>query len=82
MSAHPGFDFPRLGDTGAGELLHRGKHGDVYWQDRACPDYYVTLQADRPACAFRCHYPNGSSPCDQATADAYIVWASAGASCG
>jgi hypothetical protein len=46
--------------------------GDHQWSPKW--GYYVTYQLDRPACAFRCHYPGGSSPCDQATADRFIEW--------
>lgn len=71
------FDFPSLGPTGEGEpvIPYGYKPGDphpVYWQEGV---YGVTYQLDRPACAFRCHYPGGSAPCDQATANRFIEWA-------
>ena len=75
------FDFPPLGPTGEGEIVYPpGKTAsDFAWQER--PAYWrggiyaVTYQLDRPACAFRCHYPGGSAPCDQETADRFIQWA-------
>lgn len=74
MSEHliPRFQFPPLGNTGEGPVLHRGRQGEIYWRPGDSWAYYVTLQHDHPACAFRCHYPGGSSPCDQQTAEAYI----------
>lgn len=79
------FDFPRLGATGEGEIVYppgtgasdwagRGEH-PLYWQPETYTGYYVLYQLDRPACAFRCYYPGGASPCDQATADRFIEWA-------
>lgn len=76
------FEFPPLGPTGEGEPVYPpgtsredfafGKR-PVYWSQ---PPYGVTYQLDRPACAFRCNYPGGSAPCDLATADRFIEWAS------
>jgi hypothetical protein len=76
------FDFPPLGPTGEGDPVYPpGKTredfspGDrpVYWKGGGW--YGVTYQLDRPACAFRCHYPHGSAPCNQETADRFIEWA-------
>ena len=71
--------FPPLGDTGEGPVVHRGQQGNLFWQPvnpyTGAPeswDYYVTLQEDHRACAFRCHYPGGSAPCDNATAWRFI----------
>jgi hypothetical protein len=72
--------FPQLGPTGEGDIVYPPgttaadfKPGDrpLYWQRGA---YYVTYQLDRPACAFRCHYPGGSVPCNEETAKRYIEW--------
>lgn len=77
------FEFPRLGATGEGEPVYPPgtkredfKRGEtpLYWWSTGSR-YYVTYQLDRPACAFRCHYPGASSPCDQETADRFIAWA-------
>lgn len=69
------FDFPPLGDTGAGDPPFPGMYGQAYWVPDPFTGYWVTHQGDRPACAFRCHYPGGAAPCDQATADSFIEWA-------
>lgn len=77
------FRFPRLGATGEGDPVYPpGKTAadfasgerPVYWTSPAAPAYSVTYQLDRPACAFRCHYPHGSSPCNQETADRFVLW--------
>lgn len=69
------FNFPPLGATGEGEVQHVGRQREVYWPGPDGPwDYYVTLQQDRPAVAFRCHEPNQSTPCDRETAEAFIEW--------
>lgn len=67
------FDFPPLGATGEGDPPYPGMHGQPYGE--AHGPYRVSHQGDRPACAFRAHYPGGSSPCDQATADRFLAWA-------
>lgn len=82
------FKFPPLGPTGEGEPVYppgfnpdthnpRRDNAYIYWQPESYTGYYVLYQLDRPACAFRCHYPGGASPCDQATADRFIEWAKA-----
>lgn len=70
------FKFPPLGATGEGGQVLPPDGNRVYWQGdgRASP-YAVTYQFDRPACAFRCHYPGGAAPCNRETADRFIVWA-------
>lgn len=78
------FDFPTLGATGEGDPVYPpGTSTDdfpysdikpVLWDEG---EYAVTYQLDRPACAFRCHYPGGSAPCDQETADRFIRWVEA-----
>jgi hypothetical protein len=78
------FEFPSLGDTGEGEPVYPPgttradyKSGDrpLYWWDpELSPPWWVAYQLDRPAVAFRCYYPHGSAPCDQATADQFIAW--------
>lgn len=77
-----GFDFPPLGPTGEGDVVYPpgtgrqdflfGRDRPLYWQHPTRPAYYVTYQLDRPACAFRCHYPGGAAPCDRETADRFI----------
>lgn len=77
------FDFPPLRATGEGEIVYPpGTTRDdwqfasahpVYWKGEDS-SYGVTYQLDRPACAFRCHYPGGSAPCDEETARAFIRW--------
>lgn len=76
------FDFPTIGDTGKGEPVFppgTSKDDWSYWERPTYwagdGKYWVTYQLDRPAIAFRCHYPGGSAPCDQATADRFIEWA-------
>lgn len=77
----PGFEFPPLGPTGEGEIVYPPgtvrtdgvSRRPIYWQGAAW-DYYVIYQLDRPAVAFRCHYPGGSSPCNQEVADRFIEW--------
>jgi hypothetical protein len=75
------FDFPPLGLTGEGEPVYPPgtTKDDFHYSDRPAywseGPYAVSYQQDRPAIAFRCHYPGGSSPCDQATADRFIEWA-------
>lgn len=66
------FTFPPLGHTGKGDVDTDHVHGEVYWLPEPYNGYYVTYQGDRPAVAFRCHYPKGSSPCNKETADAFI----------
>jgi len=76
------FDFPPLGATGEGDPVYppgtsredfrTGDRPTYWWEGGA---YAVVYQLDRPACAFRCIYPGGSSPCDQATAVRFIEWA-------
>lgn len=84
-----GFQFPPLGDTGAGDVLHLGRQGHLYWRQETDPptwNYYVTLQEDRPACAFRCHYripgsnsgSRASAPCDEETVHKFIRWVEEG----
>ena len=74
----PQFDFPPLGNTGEGEPpFPEAKYGDAYWMPEPFKGYWVMHQADRPACALRCNYPGGGSPCDQATAGRFIEWAKA-----
>lgn len=78
------FEFPPLGPTGEGEIVYPpgttaddwpfGCNRPAYWMPDEYHGYYVTYQLDRPACAFRCHYPGGSSPCDQRTADDFVEW--------
>jgi len=76
------FAFPPLGDTGKGPVQHEGKHGALYWRPDGSWRYYVTLQHDVPAVAYRCHFPGSpgasaadrSSPCDQKTAMQFIEW--------
>lgn len=81
------FRFPPLGPTGVGDPVYPpGKtKEDFHFSERPtywAPDeketdlhgYWVTYQLDRPACAFRCHYPGGSSPCNRETADMFIAW--------
>lgn len=78
------FDFPPLGPTGEGEPVYppgktredfsSGEH-PLYWKDSDLWQYYVLYQLDRPACAFRCYYPEGSAPCDEQTARRFIEWA-------
>lgn len=82
MTRTPGFEFPPLGNTGEGDPVYptgydglRRPEWPTYWAPDTYTGYYVTYQLDRPACAFRCHYPGGSAPCDQDTADAFIEWA-------
>jgi hypothetical protein len=70
----PGFIFPPLGPTGEGEPVLPPDGNRAYWEGGA---YAVTYQCDRPAIAFRCHYPGGSAPCNQETADKFIEWAKA-----
>jgi hypothetical protein len=80
----PEFDFPQLGPTGEGDAVYppgttredypHGTPRPIYWFDHRRPQYHVSYQLDRPACAYRCHYPHGSAPCDQATADEFIEW--------
>lgn len=81
MSSTPGFVFPPLGPTGEGDPVYppgttrddfTGTERPAYWTNGA---YAVSYQLDRPAVAFRCHYPGGSSPCDRETADRFIAWA-------
>lgn len=69
------FDFPPLGPTGEGDPPYPARTGEVYWQPATFTGYFVTHQHDRPAVAFRCHYPRGSSPCDEQTALEFIQWA-------
>lgn len=71
----PGFEFPPLGPTGEGDPPYPGMAGQGYWVPEQHTGYWVTHQGDRPAVAFRCHYPGGASPCDQETADRFIAWA-------
>jgi hypothetical protein len=75
------FKFPSLGPTGEGDPVYppgttrddyNGTERPVYWTDGP---YAVSYQLDCPAVAFRCHYPEGSAPCDKATADHFIEWA-------
>lgn len=66
------FQFPVLGSTGEGPILHEGRQGELLWTNGY--EYYVSLQEDHPACAFRCHYPGGSAPCDEVTARRFIRW--------
>ena len=68
------FKFPPLGSTGEGEVSEH-RQGEVYWLPEPSSPYFVTHQHDHPAVAFRCHYPGGAAPCDQATADSFIEWA-------
>lgn len=76
MTLTPGFTFPPLGPTGEGDPPYPDKSGQLYWQpDNGTWKYYVTHQGDRPACAFRCHYPGGAAPCDEETAQRFIEWA-------
>lgn len=66
------FEFPPLGDTGAGPIYHKGRQGEQIWADPT-GKYRVTLQEDHAACAFRCHLPDDQSvPCDHETALAFI----------
>lgn len=69
------FEFPPLGPTGVGDPPYPGTCGQGYWVSDPFNGYWVTHQGDRPAVAFRCHYPGGASPCDQATAESFIAWA-------
>lgn len=78
-----GFRFPLLGPTGEGDIVFPPGTGPdnwptleqrLYWSEGSYR-YFVTYQLDRPACAFRCYYPGGSSPCDRETADAFVDWA-------
>lgn len=72
------FKFPPLGPTGEGEKQHDGRQGDLFWQpEDGSFEFRVTLQADRPAVAFRCHEPGISHPCDRETAERFIEWAKA-----
>lgn len=68
MALPAGFQFPPLGDTGEGDPPYPGRKGAI-WQSGP---YGVSHQGDRPACAFRCHYPGGASPCDLVTALAFV----------
>lgn len=82
MSDPDRFEFPSLGPTGEGEPVYppgmtkddlpRGSR-PAYWLGKTS-SYAVSYQLDRPACAFRCHYPGGSSPCNKETADKFIAW--------
>lgn len=83
MTAAIDFDFPPLGPTGEGEPVYPpGRtardfavgYRPLYWWEPEHANYAVTYQLDRPACAFRCHYPGGSAPCDLATARRFIAW--------
>lgn len=78
-----GFQFPVLGPTGEGEPVYPEgtSKGDyqvgerpIYWWHPGWANYAVRYQLDRPAVAFRCFYPGGSSPCDRETADRFIDW--------
>lgn len=73
MTLSTGFNFPPLGPTGEGEI-GEARTGTVYWQPEDYVGYYVTHQQDRPAVAYRCHYPGGSAPCDRETADRWVRW--------
>lgn len=67
------FAAPPLGDVTVGEVVHRGRQGEVFWQGEHA-GYRVTLQEDRPAVAFRCHQPGMSFPCSEDTALDFIAW--------
>lgn len=71
---HNDFVFPPLGPTGEGEPVLPPDGNSLCWQG-ASGLYHVMYQLDRPAVAFRCYYPGGSSPCDEATAQRFIEWA-------
>lgn len=64
------FEFPPLGDTSpdAGPVVHAGRQGEGVWHHGL---YAVSLQHDVPTVGWRCHYPGGSSPCDEHTADQF-----------
>lgn len=70
-----GFEFPPLGDTGAGDPLYPwdGFANTPVWSLPSNPSYGVSHQHDRPACAFRCYYPGGGSPCDLQTAMRFVA---------
>jgi hypothetical protein len=82
MSALIEFGFPPLGPTGEGDIVYPPGTNAANWVSVSRPAYWigsrgsygVTYQLDRPAVAFRCWYPGGSSPCNQETADAFIAW--------
>lgn len=74
MATVPGFEFPPLGPTGEGEA--DGEQGRLVWQGPG--EYMVTEQRDVPAVRRRCHYPGGSCPCDEATAQRFVEYINGG----
>jgi hypothetical protein len=68
------FNFPQLGATGEGEPPYPGSRERIW----AFGEYGVTHQGDRPACAYRCHFPGGSSPCDLETAMRFVAYIARG----
>lgn len=79
------FQFPPLGNTGQGPVVPVNRQLPLdrqAWDDslpmvwKADSDYYITRQEDNPACAYRCHYPGGSSPCDRGAALDFAIWVS------
>jgi hypothetical protein len=80
LSREP-FVFPPLGDTGAGDPPYPKSEQAAIWVGEG-GQYAVAHQGDRPACAYRCHYPGGSSPCDLETAIVFVAHVAAGGTVG
>lgn len=75
-----GFVFGPLGNTGEGRpVLPWARHKTVWELRHNGRMYAVSRQGDVPACAYRCHYPDGSAPCDLDTALDYIAYIVEGA---
>lgn len=66
-TAIPDFEFPLLRGSGKGPVVNQGMQDAPCWE-ATDERYRVTAQEDRPALAYRCHYPSGSTPCDLLTA--------------